>query len=302
MARLLTDDDLSDVLTPHLAMTAVAGVIRAHAAGDAAGGPRVSADLGEGEMTFTVGATADVYGYRSYDSLAAGKVDQIVTCLDRRTRRVKYVHVGSLVGISRTGAIGGVAVEALSAPEASVVAVIGSGIQAYWQVWAISAVRRLSEIRVYSPTAQRRTAFARRVVDKLGLPIKAVDDPRDAVDGAQIVVLATTATEPVIDTAWLADGTHVNALGPKVPGAAEYDEALLKDSFITADSVAQLEATAGDTAGARPLGLHLPTDRGSRSDARLNGKRLSLFQSCGLAGTEVALLDALGNALGGPSD
>lgn len=293
MTRLLTDDDVSTVLTPQLAMDAVRGVIRAHAIGEAAGGPRVSADLGEGEMTFTAGATPEVYGYRSYDSLGMGKVDQIVTCLDRRTRRVKYVHVGSLVGISRTGAIGGVAVDAMAAADATTLAVIGSGIQAYWQVWAISAARRLRDIRVYSPTPERRTAFARRITDKLGLPISAVADAREAVEGAQIVVLATTATEPVIDTAWVSDGAHVNALGRKAPGAAEYDEALLRDSFITTDSLPQLEAVAGGTAGVAPLGLHLQP-----AGDRMHGKRLSLFQSCGLAGTEVALLDALGAALG----
>lgn len=292
MTRLLTDDDVSSVLTPALAMDAVRDVIGSHAIGEAAGGPRVSADLGDGEMTFTAGATPEVYGYRSYDSLGTGKVDQIVTCLDRRTRRVKYVHVGSLVGISRTGAIGGVAVDAMAAGDAATLGIIGSGIQAYWQVWAIAAVRRLSDIRVYSPTPERRTAFARRVSDKLGLPITAVTDPREAVDGAQIVVLATTATEPVIDTAWLADSTHVNALGSKAPGAAEYDETLLRDSFITTDSLPQLEAVAGGTAGAEPLGLHLQP-----ACDRLRGKRVSLFQSCGLAGTEVALLDALGTAL-----
>ena len=296
MATLLTDDDVAPVLTPQLAMDAVRGVIRAHATGEAAGGPRVHADLGSslgvGEMTFTVGATPEVYGYRSYDSLGAGKVDQIVTCLDRRTRRVKYVHVGSLVGISRTGAIGGVAVDAMADPAATTLAVIGSGIQAYWQVWAINAARPLTDVRVYSPTPKRRTAFAQRVTERIGAPITVFDDPQQAVDGAQIVVLATTATEPVIDTAWLTDGAHVNALGPKVPGAAEYDEALLRESFITADSVAQLAATAGDSAGARPLGEFL-----DRSGDRMHGKRLTLFQSCGLAGTEVALLDALGNAL-----
>lgn len=294
MARLLTDDDISAVLTPPLAMDAVRGVIAAHPVGAAAGGPRVSADLGDGEMTFTAGATADVYGYRSYDSLAAGKVDQIVTCLDRRTRRVKYVHVGSLVGIARTGAIGGVAVDAMAAPGATRLAVIGSGIQAYWQVWAISAARRLRDVRVYSPTPERREAFARRVTDRLGLPIVAVDDPRTAVDGAQIVVLATTATEPVIDTAWLADGAHVNALGRKAPGAAEYDQELLRSSFTTTDSLPQLLELTGTTQGVAPLGLHL-----APACDRLHHNRLSLFQSCGLAGTEVALLDALGNALGG---
>ncbi|WP_166741753.1 ornithine cyclodeaminase family protein [Cumulibacter soli] len=293
MARLLTDDDVEPVLTPALALDAVRGVLRDHAAGRASGGPRVSADLGAGELTFTAGATAEVYGYRSYDSLGPGKVDQIVACLDRRTRRVKYVHVGSLVGIPRTGAIGGVAVDAMAATDAHVLAVLGSGVQAYWQVWAINAVRPLSEVRVYSPRMDRRAGFESRVRERIGAPITAVDSARAAVDGAQIVVLATDATEPVIDTSWLADGAHVNALGRKRPGAAEYDPQLLEQSFITADSVAQLTELTGVSAPIDPLGLHLEPD-----GDRLHGKRLTLFQSCGLAGTEVAMLNALGDALG----
>lgn len=289
MAMLLSDDDIQDALTPQLAMDAVRGVIAGFAKGEVAAPARVTADLGDGLMTYTTGATPEVYGYRSYDSLAPGKVDQVVTCLDRKTRRLKYVHAGSLVGIARTGAIGGVAVDAMAAPEAATLTLIGSGIQAYWQAWAIQAVRPLDAVRVYSPTPDHRIAFARRLADRLDLPAAAVADPRQAVDGAQIVVLATTAREPVIDTAWLADGAHVSSLGPKIPGSSEYDDRLLADSFVTTDSLAQLKALAGSTQGAEHLGHHLrpPADR-------LHGKRFTFFQSCGLAGTEVALLNALG--------
>ncbi|WP_106850256.1 ornithine cyclodeaminase family protein [Blastococcus sp. Marseille-P5729] len=292
MARLLNDDDIRDALTPQLAMDAVRGVIAGFAKGEVAAPARVTADLADGVMTYTTGATPEVYGYRSYDSLAPGKVDQIVTCLDRATRRLKYVHAGSLVGIARTGAIGGVAVDALAAPQASTLTLIGSGIQAYWQAWAIQAIRPLRKVRVYSPTPDHRVAFARRLADRLDLPAKAMADPHEAVDGADIVVLATTAREPVIDTGWLADGAHVSSLGSKVPGSSEYDDRLLAESFITTDSLAQLEALAGSTQGAEHLGHHL-----RQGADRLHGKRFTFFQSCGLAGTEVALLDALGRAL-----
>ncbi|WP_194291294.1 ornithine cyclodeaminase family protein [Cumulibacter manganitolerans] len=292
MALLLNDDDVKDLLTPQLAMRAVRGVIAGFARGDVVAPARVTADLGAGQMTYTTGATAEVYGYRSYDSLAPGKVDQVVTCLDRATRRLKYVHAGSLVGIARTGAIGGVAVDALAAADATSLALIGTGIQAYWQAWAIAATRPLTDVRVYSPTADHRVAFARRLVDRLGLPARSVDHPRDAVDGAQIVVLATTAHEPVVEAGWIADAAHLSSLGAKVPGAAEYDEALLEESFVSTDSLAQLEALTGSTQGVEHLGHHL--DPGPD---RLRGRRLTFFQSCGLGGTEVALLDALGAAV-----
>lgn len=292
MPLLLSDDDIKGLLTPTLAMDAVRPVIKGAAVGEVAAPARVVADLGDGAMTFTVGATREVYGYRSYDSLAPGKVDQVVTCLDRATRRLRYVHAGSLVGIARTGAIGGVAADALAASDASSIAFIGTGIQAYWQAWAISAVRRLDDVRVYSPTSEHRTAFARRLADRLELPAMAMSDPREAVDGAQIVVLATTAREPVIDTRWLADGTQVSSLGSKAPGASEYDDELLRESFVVTDSLPQLEALAGSTQGAVHLGEYVDAHPGTvRHD-----RRLTLFQSCGLAGTEVALLDALGRA------
>lgn len=292
MPVLLTDDDIRKVLSPTLAMDAVRSVIAAYADGQVAAPARVHADLTDGQMTFTVGATPDVYGYRSYDSLAPGKVDQVVTCLDRRTRRLKYVHAGSLVGIARTGAIGGVAVESLADPKATSLTLIGSGIQAYWQAWAISAVRPLTDVRVYSPTPEHRTAFTRRLSERLGLAASAVADPREAVDGAEIVVLATTAREPVIDTAWLAEGAHVSSLGSKAPGSAEYDDRLLDESFIVTDSLAQLDDLAGSIQGAAHLGDHL-----CPGHDRTRGKRHTFFQSCGLAGTEVALLNALGDAL-----
>lgn len=292
MPLLLTDDDIRDALTPALALPAVREVIAGAARGEVVAPARIDADLTDGVMTFTVGATPEVYGYRSYDSLGPGKVDQIVTCLDRRTRKVLYVHAGSLVGIARTGAIGGVAIDAMADPGATSLTLIGSGIQAYYQAWAINAVRRLSEVRVYSPRPQRRESLAERLRTRLDLPARALSDPREAVDGAQIVVLATNATQPVIDTSWLADGAHVSSLGPKGSGAAEYDDRLPAESFAVTDSMPQLASMAGSADGVEHLGAHL-----EQSADRLQGKRFTMFQSCGLAGTEVALLHALGRAL-----
>lgn len=240
-------------------------------------------------MTFTVGALSDIYGYRAYDSLGGA---QVVVVHDRDTGAVRHVAVGNALGPMRTGAIGGAAVAVLTPADSSDLAVIGTGIQAYRQIWAISAVRRLSAVRLFSRDPQRREEFAQRVRDRLSLAATASTSAEDAVRDAGIVVAATNSATPVLQTDWLRDDVHVNLLGPKAEGAAEYPADLVAGaSLVTTDSLAQLRdygPAAAELDRAVELGRFL-----AEGMQRPEGR--SVFHSVGLAGTEVALLAAIGD-------
>ena len=264
--------------------------------------PRVSADVGGGRLVFTTGARRGRwFGYRSYDTFAAEPGAQVVVAHDWQTGRVVAIAVGNELGPRRTGATGGLAVDVLGRPGAARAGLIGTGVQAWAQLWAVAAVRPLSDVAVWSRDGQRRAAFARRARDELSLDAREAASAEEAARGRDIVVLATNSARPVIDPAWIGPGCHVTTLGPKQQGRAEFDVALAERAdVIVTDSVAQAHAyqppfVLDGTAQMRRL-----TSLGSVLDGACPGRgqsqQVTLFCSVGLAGTEVHLLLAVADA------
>ena len=167
--------------------------------------PRAAAPLGGGRMVLTAGHLAgEWYGFRSYDTFGHPQSEQLVVLHDGRTGAVRAVAVGEELGSRRTGGLGGVAVDALARPDAATLGVIGSGGQAWTQVWAAAAVRPLREVTVHSRSAARREAFAARVRAELGVPARAVATAGAPSRDRDVVVLATTSPTPVLAAADLA--------------------------------------------------------------------------------------------------
>ena len=100
----------------------------------------------------------------------------------------------------------------MAAPDASVYALIGSGWQASGQALAMAEVRKLNEIRVYSPTEANRERLAGELSAALGVSVKAVDSARAAAAGADIVGMATNSVTPVVEDAWVAPHAHVTCV------------------------------------------------------------------------------------------
>jgi ornithine cyclodeaminase/alanine dehydrogenase-like protein (mu-crystallin family) len=110
----------------------------------------------------------------------------------------------------RVAATNGLGVDYLARKDASVVGLLGAGWQAGSQVMAVCHVRGISKIRVYSPTRERREAFADEWSEKQGVQIEPVESAEQAVKGADIVLCATNALEPIFFERWLADGMHIS--------------------------------------------------------------------------------------------
>src|ERR671933_720245 len=98
-----------------------------------------------------------------------------------------------------------VATERLARPDTSVLAIIGSGVQARSHLEAIRLIRRFEEVRVWSP--RHAEDFARR------FSVRATASAEEAVRGADVVVTVTTSKTPVLSGAWLSPGVHINAVG-----------------------------------------------------------------------------------------
>jgi ornithine cyclodeaminase len=224
---------------------------------------------------------------------------------DSASGRVRAIAVGEEIGSRRTGAIGGVAVDALARPDAATIGVIGAGNQAWTQLWATAAVRPLREVTVHSRTRGSREAFAARVRSELGLRARAVESAAAAVRDRDIVVLATTSETPVVSAADLAPGTHVNTVGFKQRGRAEFGLDLPERAAVIAtDSPVQATAyeppmiTVGTPAQERMR--HLGAILSGALPGRGAADEISLFCSVGLAGTEVFLLDRLAQSAAVP--
>jgi len=159
---------------------------------------------------------------------------------DADTGEILAVLDGASLNPSKTGAAGAVGVDALARDDATTLGIIGSGSQARGQLLATATVREFETVRVFSPTPD----------DHLDPAVGAVDSSEAAVRGADVVITATTASEPVFDGEWLDPGTHVTAMGQYDPGKRELDSTTIARSTYVPDLLARIDRDAGSYIGA----------------------------------------------------
>jgi alanine dehydrogenase len=290
--KILHDDRVRAELTPALALAAArTALIDAHR-GLLATPPRLHAQLGGTELVFTAGGhVGGLIGFRVYGTWP-GDSDQAVLVWEPEGRLIGCV-VGTELGARRTGALGAAAADALARPDASVVGIIGSGRQAWTQLWALTAVRRITRVRVFSPNATHRTGFAQRASADLGLEAAPVADSREAVQGAEIVVLATRARQAVVAPEWIEPGTHLTTVGPKTRSAHETPPELVRAAaVVVSDSPAQASAYYEPFFTQRAL-VHLGAVVCGDAPGRKTDSDITVYCSTGLAGSEVLMAKAL---------
>jgi len=112
----------------------------------------------------------------------------------------------------RTGAAGAVGVKHLAKETASSLGILGTGPQAKAQLLAINEVRRLKELRAFSPNPEHLRTFAREMTAALNVDVIAVNSAREAVEAMDIVVVVTNSVKPVFEGAWLAQGSHIDSI------------------------------------------------------------------------------------------
>ena len=204
-------------------------------------------------------------------------VSALVVVLDPETGHVVAVLDGTTVTTLRTAAASAVAVDALGLPDADEVGLLGSGTQALAHARALTRVRPLRTVRVWSPTEKHRVRAAEQLAAELGVRAKAVPTARAAVDGVPLVVTCTLSHDPVLLGRWLAPGTTVVSIGSFEPGRHEVDAPTLRratavvvDDPETAaghagpvvDALRRGDLTPGDLV---PLGQVLTGQRGART-------------------------------------
>lgn len=140
----------------------------------------------------------------------------------------------------RTAAAGAVAAKHLSRPDSSVAAILGAGVQARLQLEALALVRPITRARIWARDIYKAHLVADQLNTKLGIAVSAVDDPEDAVRGADIIVTTTPSSTPILQSDWLKPGQHITAMGSDAEHKNELDPAIITRADIyIADSLKQ---------------------------------------------------------------
>lgn len=186
---------------------------------------------------------------------------------------------GRLITEERTAAVSAVATKHLARPDASVLALIGSGVQARSHLKALPLVRQFREVRVWSP--RHAAEFARE------FGVRATATAEQAVRGADVIVTATTSQTPVLRGEWLSPGAHVNAVGAPRPDWRELDDEALRRSRLYVDSRAAAEKESGDARAASEIVGELGEIVAGTVPARRSADEITIFKSLGLAVEDV---------------
>jgi ornithine cyclodeaminase len=205
-------------------------------------------------------------------------------------RPLAIVHAGAVTAI-RTAAVSALATRILSNPNATRLALLGSGTQARTHLEAMRAIRPIAHVKVWSRTRDHADAFAREESARHGIPIEVASSPRDAVRESEIVCTLTAATAPVFEGAWLEPGMHVSAAGSSVPPFRELDSQAVKRARVFVDNRECVLNEADDLRAPIAEGVitpeHILGDLGELVTEKVRGRTtqadVTLFKSVGMA-------------------
>jgi alanine dehydrogenase len=219
-----------------------------------------------------------------------------ILLMDSTTGELLSVMDGRYITEARTAAVSAVSARLLARQDAGVLGILGSGVQARSHLRAFLHVRALKDVRVWSPREPHRRAFADEMHRETAVAIHAVKSAEEAVDGADLVVVATAAREPVLRSEWVADGTHVAAVGACRPDQREVDTALIRRARVYVDSTTGALSEAGDLMLPIHEGAidatHIAGELGQVAAGTVAGRQtpgdVTLFKSLGMAVEDVA--------------
>ena len=221
-------------------------------------------------------------------------IHAVVLLLDPVTGRALALMDGTWLTALRTGAIGGLAADLLAREDASVVALFGAGVQARTQLEAVRCVRDIREVRIVSPSGSSADQLASELE---GVDARRVDDPNDAIAGADIVIGATSSSTPVFDGHRVEAGTHVTGVGSFTTEMREVDTELIMRARVVVDQRDAILEEAGDIVGPIRDGAVDETVMSAeigeillgQADGRRDAEEITFFKSVGNAVQDLAV-------------
>ncbi|HIF43182.1 MAG TPA: ornithine cyclodeaminase family protein [Dehalococcoidia bacterium] len=297
MALFLSDQEVAQLLPMDECIDVLEEAFAHAGAGKVDNRPRNRIRMPGGFFHFMVASNEGhgVFGYKAYPSFAGG-AKMIVMLYDYETGALLSCMEGGQLGQIRTGAASGLATKYMAKKDAATVAVIGSGFQARTQLEAVCAVRDIKGVKVFSRKEEHRAAFAERSSESLKVDVKAVESAQKCVEGADVVIVITSAREPALLGEWLSPGAHVNAAGGNHWMRREVDEeTVLRSEVIVVDDLDQAKIECGDLMWLEPRGSfrwdmakELQDVVAGRVNGRPSEESITLFESMGLALEDIA--------------
>jgi ornithine cyclodeaminase/alanine dehydrogenase len=212
------------------------------------------------------------------------------------TGKMIAVMDGGYITAIRTACASALATKLLAKTETPMLGILGAGVQARAHIQALSRVRKLRKIKIYSPSGTSAPKIKAELEPVVGIPIEVAAGPADAVRDADIVVTASTAKEPILDPDWLKPGVHINAVGSHRPDLREIDGATLARAKIVVDSREAIMAECGDillalkeeSISPDPIDAEIGEVLAGAKPGRMSDDELTLYKSVGIAIQDVA--------------
>ncbi|MGC8608468.1 MAG: ornithine cyclodeaminase family protein [Thermoplasmata archaeon] len=251
----------------------------------------------DGKIVITHGENKrlNISGFRCYN-LYGDVDDQFTIVIDTKSGKMKGIILGNYLGSLRTGAIGALSIDLLAKKNSRILSVIGSGNQAMIQTLCALNVRNIEEIRIFSPNKDHREEFISALSNKTNQNIINCVNSNDAIVNSDIIITATTSKTPVINSAYVSNGTHIVWIGNKHKNSSEIaDDVITKSTKIFTDSIEQLNSYKSQHKLANYGSKKGPYELSDLFSGKVNGRMteddVTIFASVGLSGTEVMLAD-----------
>jgi alanine dehydrogenase len=232
-----------------------------------------------------------IMGLKSYGTGREAAGDFVVLLFDERNGKLMAVFEADALGQIRTGAASGLATSYLAREDSTIGAIIGTGLQADTQLLAIDSVRKFKEIRIFSRSAENRSAFIQKMQPQVKANLTESRTAEKAVRDADVICTITTSKTPVVFGDWLKPGCHINAAGTNWSNKRELDEdAVRRCDLICADHREQSKIEAGDLIGVIDdwNSVWELSDVVQGRIARSSPDQITLFKSNGIAMEDIA--------------
>lgn len=241
----ITEADVVSLMDIGEAIHALEQGLRLEASGTAQNMVKTHAVWGDGHTLHAIGATFADAGFVGTKTWAhtEGGATPLLILFDSHDGSLKAIIEAFALGQMRTGGIAGVATRWLARADADEMAIIGTGKQALTQIAAVAAVRPLKRVRVFSPNAENRASFIKKLQSE-GFDFAVTDaaSVAQAVTGAHIITLVTRATKAFLGAGLVDRGAHINAVGAIVPSRVEFEQDIFPRCHrIAVDSLPQVQ-------------------------------------------------------------